>query len=155
MQFQSFNGILRIINIFFAAFFWYSFAMTKKLFFTLLALMFFAPVSANADTADLDRQLRDHTFVYIDKKTGLEHTIYFGRFGKVYDEYFPCKFVDGTWRINDAGTLCLEDTADKSRRDGKTCLKPKINGTKISFFDSAGNLAYQSKLTKGNGMPLG
>ncbi len=129
--------------------------MMKKLFFTLLALMFLAPVSANADTADLDRQLRDHTFVYIDKKTGLEHTIYFGRFGKVYDEYFPCKFVDGTWRITDAGTLCLEDTADKSRRDGKTCLKPKISGIKISFFDSAGNLAYQAKLTKGNGMPLG
>ncbi len=127
----------------------------KKLLFTLLAVMLFAPIFAKADTVELDRQLRDHTFVYIDKKTGLEHTIYFGRFGKVYDEYFPCKFVDGTWWITSAGALCLEDSEDKSRRDGKTCLKPKINGTKISFYNSAGKLAYQSKLTKGYGMPFG
>lgn len=127
----------------------------KRLLFMLVAVVLFAPDYATADTADLDRQLRNHTFVYIDKKTGLEHTIYFGRFGKVYDEYFPCQFVDGTWRITAAGALCLEDSEDKSRRDGKTCLKPKISGSKISFFDSAGKLAYQSKLTKGNGMPLG
>ena len=129
--------------------------MMKKSLFLLLVVVLFAPISAIADTAELDGQLRNHTFVYIDKQTGLEHTIYFGRFGKVYDEYFPCKFVDGTWRITDAGALCLEDSEDKSRRDGKTCLKPKINGSKISFYDSAGKLAYQSKLTKGNGMPLG
>ncbi len=120
-----------------------------------MAVVLFAPASLKADTSALVEKLRDHTFVYIDAKTKLEHTIYFGRFGNNYDEYFPCQFVDGTWRITQQGQLCLEDSVDKSRRDGKTCLKPEIKGTQISFFDTAGKLAFQSKLTKGNGMPLG
>ena len=118
-------------------------------------LVLLAPFSTKADTGTLDQQLRDHTFIYIDAKTKLEHTIYIGRFGNNYDEYFPCKFVDGIWSITKAGRLCLEDSVDKSRRDGKSCLKPEIKGRKISFFDTAGKLAFQSKLTKGNGMPLG
>ena len=45
-----------------------------------------APLGARADTAELDGMLRDHTFTYVDKKTGIEHFIYFGRFGNNYDE---------------------------------------------------------------------
>jgi hypothetical protein len=137
--------------------------MMKFLFSAIAALFLLAPYSAEADTGRLDKQLRNHTFVYIDKNTNLEHTIYFGRFGKVYDEYYshiyqkdyPCQFVDGTWRITKQGRLCLEDSEDKNRRDGKTCLLPKIEGEKISFTDDVGKIAFETKLTKGNGMPLG
>ena len=137
--------------------------MIKMLYSLIAAFILFSPFAALADTGKLDQQLRNHTFIYIDKKTNLEHTIYFGRFGRVYDEYYshiyqkdyPCQFVDGTWRITDKGALCLEDSVDKSRRDGKTCLKPKIEGQKTSFTDTAGKIAFETKLTKGNGMPLG
>jgi hypothetical protein len=137
--------------------------MVKLLVSVILVIAAFSPFYAKADTATLDQQLRNHTFVYVDKKTNLEHTVYFGRFGNVYDEYFrhmknqefPCAFVDGTWKVTANGAICLKDSEDKSRRDGKTCWKPKINGTQISFFDTAGKLAFQSKLNKGNGMPLG
>ena len=137
--------------------------MIKFLISIIAGVILIGPFTALADPSSLDQQLRNHTFVYIDKKTNLEHTIYIGRFGKVYDEYyrhiykkdFPCQFVDGTWRITKEGRLCLEDSFDKSRRDGKTCLKPKIEGKQVSFFDTAGKLVYQTKLTKGNGMPFG
>lgn len=119
------------------------------------ALVLLAPFGATAEINSLDQQLRGHTFSYTDKKTKIEHTIYFSRFGNSYDEYFPCEFVDGTWRITKAGRLCLEDRANKSRRDGKTCWKPVIKDQQISFFDTAGKLAYQAKLIKGNSMPLG
>ena len=55
--------------------------------------------------------------------------------------------------LKKAGVELLQGWA--TFRDGKTCLKPKILGNQVSFFDSAGKLAYQAKLTKGNGMPLG
>jgi len=109
------------------------------------------PVYANK----LKEQLRGHTFKYTDIKTGLDHTIYIGRFGNNYDEYFPCEFVDGTWQINPNGRLCLKDRVDKKRRDGSNCLKPKIKNDQIYFYDLYGNLEYQSKLIKGNAMPLG
>ena len=127
----------------------------KMLLSIIAAIFLLAPFSAKADTNTLEQQLRDHTFAYIDAKTGLEHTIYIGRFGNNYDEYYPCEFVDGTWRITNEGRLCLEDSVNKSRRNGENCLKPQIKGDQVSFFDTAGNLAYQTKLTKGNGMPLG
>ncbi|MBF0277428.1 MAG: hypothetical protein HQM13_06555 [SAR324 cluster bacterium] len=129
--------------------------MMKKLFLLMLLMLHFASSNAKADLKDLDQKLRDHTFVYIDKKTGFEHTIYFGRFGQVYDEYFPCEFVDGTWWITSSGTVCLEDSYDKSRRDGKICLKPIIKGGRISFYDSDGQLAFHAKYIQGNGMPFG
>ncbi|MEE3000575.1 MAG: hypothetical protein VX693_11680 [Pseudomonadota bacterium] len=109
------------------------------------------PVNANK----LKEQLRDHTFIYTDENTGLEHSIYIGRFGNNYDEYFPCEFVDGTWQINPNGQLCLKDRVDGKRRDGRNCLKPRIKNGHIYFFDVYGNLEYQSKLIKGNAMPLG
>jgi hypothetical protein len=158
--------LLRIVNAFYYRF-WYIGGMTHNRSAFLMSVLVFGllafPFWTEAESASLDLQLRDHTFVYIDKNTNLEHTVYFGRFGNVYDEYYrhildkeyPCKFVDGTWRITDAATLCLEDSTYKNFRDGKTCLKPKILGNQVSFFDSAGKLAYQAKLTKGNGMPLG
>ena len=112
---------------------------------------FYNPTYANK----LKEKLRDHTFIYNDIKTGLEHTIYIGRFGNNYDEYFPCEFVDGTWQITPDGRLCLKDRVDGKRRDGKHCLIPKFKNDYIYFFDLYGNLEYQSKLIKGNAMPLG
>jgi hypothetical protein len=120
-----------------------------------LATMLSVPTGAIGSTDDLVRQLRDLTFVYVDAKTGLEHIVYIGRFGNNYDEYFPCQFVHGTWRITDDGKLCLKDGVDEARRDGTNCLRPEIGDEKISFFDSAGLLAFQAKLIRGNGMPLG
>lgn len=127
-----------------------------KIIISLLALVFFlVPNWASADTNELDSQLRGNTFSYKDIKTGIEHTIYIGRFGHDYDEYFPCKFVDGNWWITKEGFLCLKDRVDKARRSGEVCLKPKIEGQMASFLDAAGNVAYQAKIVKGNALPLG
>ena len=128
----------------------------KKVLLLLLSASVLCCTTPNLVSANkLEQMLRDHTFIYIDTETGIEHTIYIGRFGNNYDEYFPCKFVDGTWRITKNNHLCLEDRVDKKRRDGLTCLKPEIENEQITFFDIAGNLAYQSKLIRGNSMPLG
>ena len=118
-----------------------------------LILTYFSTGLAYANK--LEKILRDHTFIFINPETGIEHTIYVGRFGNHYDEYFPCKFVDGTWRITKQGYLCLEDRVNKERRNRRKCLKPIVGRENITFFDKAGNIAFQSKLIRGNSMPLG
>jgi len=128
----------------------------KKILIYLNCFIILPYFSSNLTFAEqLELMLRDHTFIYTDPKTQIEHTIYIGRFGNHYDEYFPCEFIDGTWRITKQDYLCLKDRSDEKRRDGRKCLKPIIGNGKITFFDTAGNLAYQSKLIRGNSMPLG
>ena len=128
----------------------------KKAVLLLLSLTLLSYSKINLLRANaLEQKLRGHSFIYTNNKTGLEHTIYFGRFGNNYDEYFPCQFVDGMWLITHDNQLCLEDRVDKTRRNRRECLKPMIKNNVIHFLDTAGKLAYQSKLIRGNSIPLG
>ena len=68
----------------------------KKVLLLLLSASVLWCTTPNLVSANkLEQMLRDHTFIYTDIQTGIEHTIYIGRFGNNYDEYFPCKFIEG------------------------------------------------------------
>lgn len=116
----------------------------KKFLFFLNCLVFLSYLPAKYAYADrLEQILRDHTLVYTDPNTGIKHTIYIGRFGNHYDEYFPCKFLDGTWLITKHNYLCLEDRVNKERRKGQKCLKAIVEKGKITFLDTADKIAHQ------------
>jgi len=123
--------------------------------FTVLCVFYGINFEIHASSAKyLQNRLANHTFIYVDRITGLSHSIYFGKLGN-YDEYFRCEFTDGNWWLAKNGQICLLDRIDNSRRNGSSCLKPKFNGNVLSFQDDTGNLSYHAKLVKGYALPFG
>ena len=77
--------------------------ITGVFFSTILLAYSLSATHANegkaptATSNTLTQQFSDHTIHYTDKASGKQHSIYFGRFGD-FEKYFPCQYVDGTWR---------------------------------------------------------
>ena len=123
--------------------------------FTVLGMFYGFNFEVRANSAkNLQNRLANHTFVYVDRATGLSHSIYLGKLGN-YDEYFPCEFTDGNWWLANNGQICLLDRIDNSRRNGSSCLKPIFNGNDLSFENDTGNISYHAKLVKGYALPFG
>lgn len=122
-----------------------------------VALLIFSSPTVGDDTNNgsdpnkLKKLFSDHTIHYIDKESGKQHSIYFGRFGD-FEKYFPCEYVDGTWWINEQGALCLKYSAGDQ---DPSCNKPVIDGSKVTLSSSTSETLLVAKIFEGNKLPFG
>ena len=103
------------------------------------------------DAEELERALKDHTLVFTDRQSGVENTIYFGRFGDNFDRYVPCVETAGTWKIADGGRLCLEEDEGPLN----VCFKISVSGGRVTLSEADGEGIQTAKLFDGNRLPFG
>ncbi|MAF46842.1 MAG: hypothetical protein QGH73_17430 [Rhodospirillales bacterium] len=128
--------------------------MSKLILAAAMAVFLLSTTAGASETSPntgLKKQFSDHTLTYTDKASGQKHSIYLGRFGQ-FDKYFPCEFLDGDWRINNTGALCLNYRTDQK---GEACWKPKFDGASVSLYQAQGQIALEAKIVTGNKLPLG
>ena len=103
------------------------------------------------DRRSIEKLLTNNSIIYTDEVSGLETTIYFGRFGN-FDRYVPCTFTDGSFKVGDAGEVCLRD-----REGARTemCFKPTVTGNQISWKVPDSRTTNVARLLVGNKMPIG
>ena len=103
------------------------------------------------DRRSIEKLLTNNSIIYTDGITGLETTIYFGRFGN-FDRYVPCTFTDGDFKVSGAGEVCLKD-----REGAQTvmCFKPTISGNQVSWKAPDSRTTNVARLLLGNKMPIG
>ena len=103
------------------------------------------------DAANLEQALKNHTLVFIDNRSGVENTIYFGRFGRSFDRYVPCVETAGTWKVADGNRLCFEEDEGPL----KACFKIDLSGESVSLSGEDGATVQTAKLLDGNRLPFG
>lgn len=119
----------------------------------ILAAAVCAASAARADgPTDLAHVLKGNTLVFTDAKTGLENSIYFGRFGHDFDRYVPCVSTVGEWRVAEDGGLCLEETEGGPL---KACFKVAKTAGGLSLAPAGETVAYAARLLDGNQLPFG
>lgn len=103
------------------------------------------------DRRSIEELLTNNSIIYTDGITGLETTIYFGRFGN-FDRYVPCTFTDGDFKVSDAGEVCLKD-----REGARTemCFEPTVSGSEVSWKVPESRTTNVARLLLGNKMPIG
>lgn len=103
------------------------------------------------DERSIEKLLTNNSIIYTDEVSGLETTIYFGRFGN-FDRYVPCTFTDGSFKVSDAGEVCLRD-----REGARTemCFKPTISGNQVSWKVPDSRTTNVARLLVGNKLPIG
>ena len=127
---------------------------TKIILILVLALvLIFATGSTQASVlSDPARKpFADHTLKYKDKASGLDFSIYLGRFGD-FERYFPCQFDHGKWWITKDGQLCIEYERKKFKG---FCMIPKVEGETITLSSTKGKLQTTAQFLDGNKTPLG
>ena len=104
-----------------------------------------------SERRSIEKQLTNNSIIYTDGITGLETTIYFGRFGN-FDRYVPCTFTDGDFKVSAAGEVCLKD---REGAQTEMCFKPTITGNEVSWKVPDGRTTNVARLLVGNKMPIG
>ena len=103
------------------------------------------------DKRSIEKLLTNNSIIYTDGITGLETTIYFGRFGN-FDRYVPCTFTDGDFKVSDAGEVCLKD---REGAQTEMCFKPTISGNQVSWKVPDSRTTNVARLLVGNKLPIG
>ena len=99
----------------------------------------------------IEKLLTNNSIIYTDQITGLETTIYFGRFGN-FDRYVPCTFTDGDFKVSGAGEVCLKD---REGAQTEMCFKPTVSGNEVSWKVPDGRTTNVARLLVGNKLPIG
>lgn len=123
-----------------------------RLLVVLAAAMGFAHAAFAGGQIDLARALKGNTLVFTDAETGLENSVYFGRFGNDFDRYVPCVSTVGVWRVAEDGRLCLEETEGATL---KACYKVAKTAGGLSLSPAGGSRTYAARLLDGNKLPFG
>ncbi len=110
-----------------------------------------ATADGPGDKRSIEKLLTNNSIIYTDQITGLETTIYFGRFGN-FDRYVPCTFTDGSFKVSDAGEVCLKD---REGAQAEMCFKPAISGNQVSWKAPDSRRTNVARLLLGNKMPIG
>jgi len=103
------------------------------------------------DKRSIEKLLTNNSIIYTDGITGLETTIYFGRFGN-FDRYVPCTFTDGDFKVSGSGEVCLKD---REGAQTEMCFKPTISGDEVSWKVPESHTTTVARLLVGNKMPIG
>ena len=125
-----------------------------------LALLGGAALGIGLSKPSLAETLPNHTLLYKEATSEVEHAVYFGRFGNNYDRYVPCNAsydeehlaTYGTWHIASDKTLCLQDGNEAG---AKACYQVKVAAQNVSMVSQDGKSSFKARLVEGNRLPFG